>query len=42
MLAQMKSMGLTGIDGYAVTVEAYLSAGMPMFELVGLPDAAVR
>ena len=42
MLAQIKSMGLAGIDGYLVTVEAYLSAGMPMFELVGLPDAAVR
>ena len=31
-------MGLTGIQGYPVTVEAYCVDGMPMFEIVGLPD----
>ena len=42
MLASMHSMGLTGIEGYRVTVEAFSADGMPMFELVGLPDAAVK
>lgn len=42
MLASMHSMGLTGIEGYRVTVEAFSADGLPMFELVGLPDAAVK
>ena len=42
MLASVSSMGLTGIEGYPVTVEAFTAEGMPMFELVGLPDAAVK
>ena len=35
-------MGLSGIDGYLVSVETYCANGMPMFEIVGLPDAAVK
>lgn len=42
MLASVCSMGLMGIQGYPVTVEAYSADGMPMFEIVGLPDAAVK
>ena len=42
MLASLMSMGLSGIQGYPVTVEAYNADGMPMFEIVGLPDAAVK
>ena len=42
MLASVSSMGLSGIEGYLVTVEAFTVEGMPMFELVGLPDAAVK
>ena len=42
MLASVHSMGLSGIEGYLVTVEAYSADGMPMYELVGLPDAAVK
>ena len=42
MLASISSLGLTGIEGYLVTVEAFAADGMPMFELVGLPDAAVK
>ena len=42
MLASVSSLGLTGIEGYLVTVEAFTAEGMPMFELVGLPDAAVK
>ena len=35
-------MGLVGIDGCVVTVEADSSPGQFYFEVVGLPDAAVR
>ena len=42
MLARALSYGLNGIDGFAVTVEVNLSPGLPSFEIVGLPDAAVR
>ncbi len=42
MLASVLSCGLTGIDGFGVEVEVNLSNGMPAFEIVGLPDAAVR
>ena len=42
MYCAVHSMGLMGIDGYPVTVEASLERGMPSFDLVGLPDAAVR
>ena len=41
MLAFVSSCGLTGIDGFAVSVEVNLAHGMPMFEVVGLPDASV-
>ena len=42
MLSSIQSMGLSGIQGYPVTVEAFSADGMPMFEIVGLPDAAVK
>ncbi len=42
MFAGLKSMGLRGIDGFMVDVEADLSQGLPGFDVVGLPDAAVR
>ncbi len=42
MLSTVLSYGLSGIDGFPVTVEVNLSGGLPVFELVGLPDAAVR
>lgn len=42
MLSQMLCYGLSGIEGFPVTVEAFLSSGLPMFEIVGLPDAAVK
>lgn len=42
MFAKVSSLGLVGIDGFAVTAEADISGGLPAFELVGLPDAAVR
>ena len=42
MFAQMKSLGLLGLDAYVVNVEVDISQGLPSFEIVGLPDAAVR
>lgn len=40
--SKINSMGLLGLDGYLVEVQADLSNGMPAYEVVGLPDAAVR
>lgn len=42
MVSQVYSMGLYGMDAFPVEVEADLSQGLPLFELVGLPDAAVK
>ena len=42
MVIKCTSFGLNGIDGYAVEVEAAMQAGLPAFDLVGLPDAAVK
>ncbi len=42
MLARIKSYGLNGLGGYAVTVETDISNGLPAYETVGLPDAAVK
>ena len=38
----VRSLGLSGISGYEVTVECFLSGGLPAFDVVGLPDTAVR
>ncbi len=42
MLSIVYSAGLFGLDGYPVTVECDSSNGLEDFELVGLPDAAVK
>lgn len=42
MVAKTYSMGLYGMEAFPVEVEADLSQGLPAFELVGLPDAAVK
>lgn len=42
MLATVNSAGLFGIDGYPVRVEADIGNGLPAFDVVGLPDAAVK
>ena len=42
MLATVCSFGLGGIEGFAVRVEVNLAPGLPAFEVVGLPGAAVR
>lgn len=40
--SSIKSACLYGIDGFVVDVECFSSGTMPHFELVGLPDAAVK
>lgn len=42
MFAKVKSYGVFGMDSFAVDVEVDISTGMPKFEVVGLPDAAVK
>ena len=42
MFAKIKSLGLLGLDAFIVDVEASIDRGIPAFDIVGLPDAAVR
>lgn len=42
MFAKIRSFGLKGIGGYEVSVECFISGGLPHFDIVGLPDAAVK
>lgn len=42
MLSKIYSSGVLGIDGFEVTVECSAWDRIPRFELVGLPDAAVK
>ncbi|MBQ8586854.1 MAG: YifB family Mg chelatase-like AAA ATPase [Oscillospiraceae bacterium] len=42
MISHLESLGLNGIVGYPVSVECFISGGLPAFDIVGLPDAAVK
>src|SRR3954454_10592719 len=42
VLAAVRSATLIGVDGQLVTVEVHVSSGLPAYQVVGLPDAAVR
>ncbi len=42
MYANITSFGVCALDGYKVIVEADISGGLPQFEIVGLPDSAVK
>ena len=42
MLAKVKSCAVFGLDGFIVDVEVDISPGLPRFDVVGLPDAAVQ
>ena len=41
MVSRVFSAGLSGIDGYPVTAECFLSGGLPRLDVVGLPTGAV-
>ncbi len=42
MVVKCKSLGLFGLSTYAIEIEADLSRGIAAFDIVGLPDAAVK
>ncbi len=42
MLSTILSLGLAGIEPFPVTVEVSLARMVPLFDIVGLPDAAVK
>ena len=42
MLSIIKSFGLKGLDGFPVTAEVDMHAGMPTYDIVGLADTAVK
>ena len=42
MFSRINSLGLRGIEGYPVTVEADISQGLPGFDVVGMAGPAVR
>ena len=42
MLANAQTCAVVGLDGFVVQVEVDISPGLPAFNIVGLPDAAVQ
>ena len=42
MFAKTKSIGIFGLDTYMIETEADVSGGLPCFDIVGLPDTAVK
>ena len=42
MICSVRSLAITGIQGSGVVAECYISNGLPGFDIVGLPDAAVK
>ncbi|MCH5207253.1 MAG: YifB family Mg chelatase-like AAA ATPase [Oscillospiraceae bacterium] len=42
MFSKINSVGLFGLNAFPVSVEASISRGQPIFDVVGLPDAAVQ
>lgn len=42
MLSIVKSMSLQGLEGVLINVEVDISAGMPCWDVVGLPDTNIR
>ena len=42
MLSKVKSYGLIGLEGYLIDIEIDINNGLPAFDTVGLPDAAIK
>ncbi len=42
MIAKVLSFALTGLEGNKIEVETDINKGLPAYEIVGLPDAAVK
>ena len=42
MICTINTMAVNGIEGCRICVECYITNGLPAFDIVGLPDAAVK
>ena len=42
MICSVHTLGVHGVEGHVIRVECYISNGLPNFEIVGLPDTAVK
>ena len=42
MLSIVKSIALQGLEGFLIDVQVNITAGLPYWEVVGLPDACVK
>lgn len=42
MVKKVKSMGIYGMNSFAVDVETDISRGMPSFDIVGMPDTSIK
>ena len=42
MLAKIRSFALNGLEGFEVSVEVDVNAGLPTYEIVGMGDTAVK
>ena len=42
MICSVCTLGVSGIRGNSIMAECYISNGLPGFDIVGLPDAAVK
>ncbi|MDO4730826.1 MAG: YifB family Mg chelatase-like AAA ATPase [Clostridia bacterium] len=42
MISKINSLGIFGLNSFIVEIEAFISRGLPGFDIVGLPDAAVK
>lgn len=42
MFSKVKTIGLNGLDGYIINVEATILSGLSGIEIVGLPDISIR
>ncbi|MGL4284068.1 MAG: magnesium chelatase domain-containing protein, partial [Eubacterium aggregans] len=42
MLSRVFGCGLLGVDGFMITVETDVANGLPVYAVVGLPDAGIR
>ena len=42
MFSKLYGIGIFGMDSYMIEIEADVSGGLPSFDIVGLPDTAVK
>ena len=42
MLSITKTIALHGLEGFLIDVQVDIAAGMPSWDIVGLPDTSIR